>query len=122
MFSQFDRRGKCEWIEDGLYAFVFHYNCDCGTTYSLTECLDILPMGATASEQPEVLLSGPLHSRLTLSDMDGRLTLKILTFEKSSQPCNAPQAWPVVASGHRTILPSIVTVVGLWFAQLLLHI
>src|SRR5258708_8412377 len=45
MFSHFDRRGKCEWFEGGLHAFVSHYNSERGTAYSLTVCLDILSIG-----------------------------------------------------------------------------
>lgn len=61
MFSHFDRRGKCEWFEGGLNAFVSHYNSERGTAYSLTECLDILPVGPMTPKQPEVLLTDKLR-------------------------------------------------------------
>jgi hypothetical protein len=63
VFSHFDRRGKCEWFEGGLHAFVSHYNRERGTAFSLTECLDILTIGPAAPKQPEVLLTDKLSGR-----------------------------------------------------------
>ena len=63
MFSHFDRRGKCEWLEGGLHVFVSHYNRERGTAYSLTECLDILPIGPATPKQPEVLLTDKLSGK-----------------------------------------------------------
>src|SRR5579863_4374934 len=63
MFSHFDRRGKCEWREGGLHAFVSHYNSERGTAFSLTKCLDIIPIGPTTPKQPEVLLTDGLGGK-----------------------------------------------------------
>jgi hypothetical protein len=57
LFSHFEQRGKCEWFEGGLDAFVLHYNDEYGTIYSHTECLDIVRVGEATPKKPEVLVT-----------------------------------------------------------------
>ncbi len=63
MFSHYQRHGKCEWREGGLDKFVSHYNRENGTSYALTECLDILRTGGRTEPKPEVLVTDANGSR-----------------------------------------------------------
>lgn len=57
MFLHFERRGRCEWYDGGLKDFVSHYNRQRGTSYVLSECLDVKRNGGNTPKEPEVLVS-----------------------------------------------------------------
>ncbi len=57
MFTHYDDPGKCEWRGGALDAFVKHYNEISGTTYVLTECLDVVKISGITRKEPEVLLT-----------------------------------------------------------------
>lgn len=57
MFAHFTKSGKCEWFQGGLVEFIHHYNNECGTSYTLTKCLDVERSGGATPKMPEVLLT-----------------------------------------------------------------
>lgn len=63
MFSHFTRNGKCEWFQGGLVEFIHNYNHECGTSYTLTKCLDVERTGGATPKMPEVLLTDRTSER-----------------------------------------------------------
>jgi hypothetical protein len=57
MFLHFEKPSKCEWLEGGLDQFVSHYNRECGTAHSHTDCLDVVKVGGATPKAPEVLVT-----------------------------------------------------------------
>jgi hypothetical protein len=67
MFPHFNRRGKCEWLaEGGLSEFVAHYNREIGSSFSHTECLDIVRIAGVTPKRPEVLATDPKGRRMVI--------------------------------------------------------